>query len=163
NDSDILAAENTLKLAQISLEQFLEGTYPANLSDLEGKVKTADSDLEQQRDRVAWINRMVKKGYQTVSQAQAEQSKLESYELVKKKAETDLLKLRKFTKVHDETDLRNKVREAELGLDRAKIQAKANDVAKKTDRDTKTSVYKQELTKYTDIQDEIKKCKLIAP
>jgi multidrug efflux pump subunit AcrA (membrane-fusion protein) len=163
NESDILAAENVLKLAQIELKKFLEGDYPANLSDLEGKVKTADSDLEQQRDRTAWALRMVKKGYQTVSQAQAEESKLEGYELARKKAETDLLVLKKFTKEHDETNYRNKVREAELGLTKAKSTAKANEVAKKADRDAKKSVYEQEHGKYKDIQEEVKKCKLFAP
>ncbi len=103
NEADILAAENTLKLAQITLKKFIEGDYPANLSDLEGKVKTADGDLEQQRDRAAWAQRMLKKGYQTISQAQAEESRLESYELAKKKAETDLYVLKSFTKEHDET------------------------------------------------------------
>jgi multidrug resistance efflux pump len=163
NESDILAAENKLKLAQITLKKFLEGDYPSQLSDAEGKVKTADSDLEQQRDRVAWMRRMVKKGYQTVSQAQAEESKLESYELTKKKAETDLFVLKQFTKEQQETDLRNQVREAELGLQKARSQAKANEVAKKTDRDAKKSIYDQQLSKCNDIKDEVKKCKLYAP
>jgi multidrug efflux pump subunit AcrA (membrane-fusion protein) len=163
NESDVLAAENALKLAQIELKKFLEGDFPANLSDLEGKVKTADSDLEQQRDRTAWAQRMLKKGYYTVSQTQSEESKLESYQLAKKKAETDLDVLKRFTKEHDETNFRNKVREAELGLQKARSTAKANELVKKTDRDAKKSVHEQEAGKYKDIQDEIKKCKLYAP
>ncbi len=163
NEADILAAENTLKLAQITLKKFIEGDYPANLSDLEGKVKTADGDLEQQRDRAAWAQRMLKKGYQTISQAQAEESRLESYELAKKKAETDLYVLKSFTKEHDETQDRNAVREAELGLQKARSTAKAKEVQAKADRDAKKSVYDQELGKCKDIQAEIKKCKLYAP
>jgi multidrug resistance efflux pump len=162
NESDILAAENALKLAQIELKKFLEGDYPSQLSDLEGKAKTANSDLEQQRNRAAWAQRMVKKGYQTVSQAQAEKSKLESYELAKKKAETDLRVLKGFTKEHDETNYRNKVREAELGLQKARSQAKAQEVAKRTDRDAKKLIFDQQASKVKDIQEEIKKCKLVA-
>ena len=41
------------------------------LKIFEGNIKQAESDVEQQRDRAAWAQRMVKKGYQTVSQAQA--------------------------------------------------------------------------------------------
>jgi HlyD family secretion protein len=163
NEADILAAENKLKLTQLSLKKYLEGDFPASLSDLEGKVKTSDSDLEQQRDRVAWMRRMVKKGYQTVSQAQAEESKLEGYGLAKKKAETDLIVLKQFTREQTETDMRNQVREAELGLQKARSSAKSQDLAKKADRDGKKSVYDQEHGKYKDIQDEIKKCKLYAP
>jgi HlyD family secretion protein len=163
NEADVLAAENTLKLAQITLKKFLEGDYPAQLSQLEGAVKTADSDVEQQRDRVAWAQRMVKKGYQTVSQAQAEESKLESLVLAKRKAETDLLVLKNFTKEQTETQDRNAVREAELGLIKAKSQAKAKEVQTRTDRDTKKSIYEQQLSKVNDIQAEIKKCKIYAP
>jgi multidrug resistance efflux pump len=163
NEADILGAENALRLAQIELKKFLEGDYPANRSDLEGKAKTADGDLEQQRDRAAWAQRMVKKGYQTVSQAQAEDSKRESYELAKKKAETDLFVLKNFTKEHDETNSRNKVREAELGLQKARSSAKAKEVAKKTDRDAAKSIFDQQAGKVKDIQEEIKKCKLVAP
>jgi multidrug resistance efflux pump len=163
NESDILAAENTLKLAQITLKKFVEGDYPAQLSQLEGVVKTADSDLEQQRDRVAWMRRMVKKGYQTVSQAQAEESKLEGYDLARKKAEMDVHVLKNFTRDHDETMDRNAVREAELGLQKVRSQAKSQELAKKADRDAKKSVYDQELAKCKDIQDEIKKCKVYAP
>ena len=48
---------------------------------MNSRIKIAESDLEQQCDRVAWAQRQLKKGYQTVSQAQAEQSKQESLEI----------------------------------------------------------------------------------
>ena len=84
NESDIKTAEITLELARIDLQKYLEGDYPQSLKDVEGKIKVAESDVEQQRDRAAWATRMAKKNYYTASQAQAEQSKLESLEIALK-------------------------------------------------------------------------------
>src|SRR5438128_29882 len=85
NESDIAAAINALELAKIDLDKYQKGDYPQNLSDVEGRAKVAESDVEQQRDRAAWAKRMVKLGYMTASQADSEQSRLQSLELGLKK------------------------------------------------------------------------------
>ena len=54
------------------------GDYKRQLDDLTGKVRLADSDVEQNRERSAWAERMVKMKYMSPAQAQAERSKLES-------------------------------------------------------------------------------------
>src|SRR6266566_2258451 len=54
NESDIAAAKNALELAKIDLDKYQKGDYPQNLSDVEGRAKVAESDVEQQRDRAAW-------------------------------------------------------------------------------------------------------------
>jgi len=166
NESDIKTAMVNLELAKIDLQKYREGDFPQALKDVEGRIKGAEGDLEQQRDRTAWANRMVKKGYYTVTQAQAEQSKLENYELClsrimeEKRVLTDpTYGLRKRT----ETDLTNKVAETERALERVKIQAKAKEVQAKSDRDTTKSVYQQQLQKCKDLEDEIKKCNIVAP
>ena len=58
------------------------------------------------------------------------------------------------------TTRENAVREAEETLKHTKIQAKAKDATADGDRQAKKSVYDQELSKYKDIEEEIKKCKL---
>src|SRR5262249_53159379 len=67
------------------------------------------------------------------------------------------------TKKREETDRRNKVLQAKDELDRAILNARAKEVQARTDRDTKKSVYEQNLTKYREIEEEIKKCKICAP
>jgi multidrug resistance efflux pump len=166
NESDIKSAETVLQLAKIDLQKYQEGDFPQSLKDVEGKIKVAESDVEQQRDRAAWSQRMVKKGYQTVSQAQSEQSKLESLEIT---LASSLEARRVLTdptfgmKKRTETDLANKVAEAKRALDRVKLQAVAKEVQARTARDTNRSLYQQELTHYKEIEDEIKKCKIYAP
>jgi multidrug efflux pump subunit AcrA (membrane-fusion protein) len=166
NESNIKAAEVDLDLAKIDLRKYQEGDFPQALKDVEGRISSAESDLEMQRDRAAWAQRMVKKGYYTVSQAQAEQSKLESYEFSLRKVveEKRVLTdpeygLRKRT----ETDYASKVALKQRELDRIKAQAVATEVQSRTDRETKKSLYLEALSQYHEIESEIKKCKIYAP
>jgi multidrug efflux pump subunit AcrA (membrane-fusion protein) len=166
NESDIKAAEVDLALSKIDLRKYQEGDFPQALKDIEGRISSAQSDVEMQRDRSAWAQRMVKKGYYTVSQAQAEQSKLESYELVLRRymEEKRVLTDPEYgLKKRTETDLTSKVALRERELARIHAQALAKEVQARTDRDTKKSLYLQALAQYEDIEAEIKKCKIYAP
>jgi multidrug resistance efflux pump len=166
NQSDIQTKQTALELAKIDLEKYQKGDFPQSLKDVEGRIKIAESDVEQQRDRAAWAQRMLKKGYYTVSQSDSEQSKLQSLELTlakvleEKRVLTDpAYGLKKRT----ETDLKNKLVQASDELDRIIGQARAKEVQAKTDRETKKSVFDQEKTRYEDLVAEIKKCKIFAP
>jgi multidrug resistance efflux pump len=163
NMSDIAAAENKLKLAKLDYDKYTEGDYPAALKDNLGKIKVSESDVEQQRERVAWMQRMVKRGYQTQSTLQSEQSRLESLELTLAKNIEDNRVLTKYTRVKEETDRKQQVNEAKLALERVNIQAKAKEAQATIDRDAKTKVYKQQVDRYKDLKDEIRKCKVPAP
>jgi hypothetical protein len=164
--TDKKTAETDLALAEIDLEKYLKGDFPQALQDVEGRVKVAESDLEQQRDRAAWAQRMLKKGYYTVSQADSEQSKLQSLELALAKVTTErnLLQEPNFgDKKRKTTDYENKAAVKKAALNQVEGQWKATEVQFRTDRETKKSIYDQGRTKYDDIVNEIKKCRLAAP
>lgn len=166
NESDIKTAEVNLELAEIDLKKYQEGDYPQQLKIDDGNIKTAESDLEQQRDRVAWANRMVKKGYYTVTQAQGEQSKMESLEIALAKALEDKRVLTDpifGTGKRQITFLQNNVAETKRALERVKSQTTAKEIQARSDREAKKSVYDQEMTRYNDIKEEIKKCRITAP
>src|SRR5438876_6424678 len=101
NEVAIANKENVLNGAQIDLEKLIGlsydpaeaptaavvgvpaaltegGDYKRQLDDLTGKVRLADSDVEQYREIAAWADRMVKMKYMSAAQAQAQRSKLES-------------------------------------------------------------------------------------
>jgi multidrug resistance efflux pump len=166
NESDISTAQTTLELARIDLEKYLKGDFPQALKDVDGRIKVAESDLEQQRDRAAWAQRMLKKGYYTVSQADSEQSKFQSLELALAKVLEEkrvLIDKDYGLEKRTETAFRTAVEEAKRALARIKSQARAKEAQARADRDAKKSVYEQERNKYRDIEEEIKKCKLCAP
>jgi HlyD family secretion protein len=166
NESDIKSAEVALELARIDLQKYVEGDFPQSLKDVNGRIKTAESDVEQQRDRTAWSQRMLKKGYQTVSQTQSEESKLESLEISLAKVIEEKRVLTDPTfglKKRSETDFRNKVAEDERALSRVKGQAIAKEVQARTTQETNRSLYQQALDKVHDDESEIRKCKITAP
>lgn len=166
NESEINTATVDLELKRIDLQKYQEGDFPQKLKDVLGRIKQFESDVDQQRDRAAWAQRMVKKTYMTAVQAQAELSRLQSLEL-------NLAKVREEMRVltdplfgerkRQETDLRNKVAEAERALERVKSQAKAKEVQAKAKRATTRSVYQQELDRFRSTQAEIAKCRITAP
>lgn len=166
NESDIKTAEVNLQLAEIDLQKYKEGDYPQQLKIFEGNIKQSESDVEQQRDRVAWANRMVKKGYLTVTQAQGEQSKMESLEISLSKSLEDRRVLTDpvfGTGKREVTFRQNNVAEAKRALDRVKSQAHAKEIQARSLREAKKSIYLQELSRFKEIEDEIKKCKVFAP
>jgi multidrug resistance efflux pump len=166
NESDLQTKRTALELAKIDLEQYEKGTFIQNLKQIEGQIKVDESDLEQQRDRAAWAQRMLKKGYYTTSQADSEQSKLQSLQINMEKdieARRVLIDESYGTKVRQMTQLRNDLQVKKDDLDRAESQAKAKEITARTDRDSKQSILDQETAKQKDLEDEIKKCKIYAP
>jgi multidrug resistance efflux pump len=151
------------EIANEDLKNYKSGDYLAALKDNLGQIETAQSDLSQQEDREAWAYRMVKKGYQTASQAQAETSRKEALQLTLNKQTLGLDVLVKYTKIQTLTQTLTDLEEAQRALERVKSQAKSKEVKDKTDREAKKSVWEQELAHYKDILEEIKKCKIYAP
>jgi RND family efflux transporter MFP subunit len=59
--------------------------------------------------------------------------------------------------------LRSKVAEAERAVARAKQLAKGRENVTRLEAEAKKSIYQQELTRLKEIEDEIKRCKIVAP
>jgi multidrug resistance efflux pump len=160
------------ELAEEDVKKYKSGDYLGQLKDLLGQIENAKSDLSQQEDREAWSYRMVKKGYQTSSQAQSETSRKESFELTLNKLMLNLDVLVKYTKTSDLTKyLTNNptaggnggFEEMQRALERTLSQAKSKEVQARIDRETKKSVWEQQVVHYNEIKAEIKKCKVYAP
>jgi multidrug resistance efflux pump len=161
-NSDQVIKNFTRKLAEEDLKKFASGDYRALLQDALGQIENATSDLNQQEDREAWALRMAKKGYQTPSQAQAETLRKESYLLTVNKAQLNLQVLVRFTKDSQLTGYITALEEAQRTLERTRIQAPAKQKRDSSDQATKDSVWRQELARYEDVLNEIRKCRIYA-
>lgn len=163
NFSKIETAKINILLAELDLKKYDEGDYEQLLQEIKGKIAMAESDLEQYRDREAWSKRMVKKGYLSASQAQAERFKLEGGEISLANFKQQLRVLAQYTRDREIKKRENDLAEAKRALDREQKTAKAKEVQAETERRTKASLYEQAVARYDDIVDEIRKCKLYAP
>jgi multidrug efflux pump subunit AcrA (membrane-fusion protein) len=163
NTSLIETAKVNLKLAELRFEKYLEGDYPQLLKDVQGRIKTAESDRDQQLERSAWAERQQKKGYYTPNQAQAEALRLQALDIKLKQIQEEMRVLTEYTKKQEETRLRSELDEARRALDRVEKQAHAKEVQASTDRQTKRSIYLAEKSKAEEIEEEINKCRITAP
>ncbi|MBX7103257.1 MAG: hypothetical protein K1X57_04210 [Gemmataceae bacterium] len=162
-ESDIESARVAVELAMIDLKKYEEGDYQQARKDVENKILLARSDVEQQRERVAYTERMAKMKYLSLAQLQSEQSKYQGYEVQLLKVLEEQRVLEDYTKGRTLLDMKNKVEEAKRALDRQKKQATAKLAQAEAERLTKRSIYDQEEDKYEDIVEQINNCRIYAP
>ncbi len=189
NKSDIKTAEVLIRVSSINLEKYCgmergtisnmtleeierlkleeiepkEGEYRQLMDEINGRMRLAEAKVEQWLDRTGWVNRMVKRGFLSPSQAQSEQSQLESAQEELRKVQMEAEVLRKYTKPATIIDLRSQVAEAMRAYSRVQAQAKALEAKAKADLLTKVSVYEQERTKLNEINQQIEHCQIYAP
>jgi multidrug resistance efflux pump len=118
-------------------------------------LEDVNNRLEQARDRASFSDRMVKKEFMSASQAQADLFAL-------RKVEKDAQVL-KFEYEQSVTKFTRALDEAKKNLERVKEQTKTNEKTAMALVTTTKGVYEQEKSRYHDIEDEIKKCKVYAP
>jgi hypothetical protein len=116
-------------------------------------------------ERAAWSARMSKPGrrFVTTAQAQSDEARLKSAQIALDKVVEEKRVLKEYTGPRTRKDFQGKVAEATRALERAKTQARAKEVQAESERNSKRSIYDQELSRYQDIEDEIRKCLILAP
>ena len=72
--------------------------------DLKAQIAQAEADVARSKDRVAWSERMVKKGYLSEQRVEAERGLLRKAEMVLEKAQRELKKLPPDPKGPEEKD-----------------------------------------------------------
>jgi len=162
-ESEIATARVAVELAEIDLKKYLKGDYLQEKKRIDGTIKLAQSNYEQQNERVSYTERMVKMKYLSPAQLQAERSKLDAYEVDLKKAEEERRVLEEFTKDRSTKDFENKLEEAKRALDRQMIQSKAKLSQAQAQQKTKHLIFDQEEDKFLDIEEQIANCRMYAP
>jgi HlyD family secretion protein len=132
------------------------GTYKQELDNLSGKISLAQSEVEQNGERSAWADRMVKLTYMSPAQAQAEKSRLAS-------SIENLRSLQAQKSLLISHDRRQRVTDLTSKRDTAKLKAEALEFSSRTARQTATDIYFQEQEKLDDIRRQRAECKIHAP
>jgi HlyD family secretion protein len=161
--SDIEKAVNARDLAKIDLDKYKEGDYPQALKDVDGRIETCRSDLEDWKDRAAWSLRMAKKGLMSKVQADADASRRDASQIALAKVEEEKRVLVDYTFKRTVTDLTAKLKEAERTLEKTTIQSKSTLASDDAARKSKQSVYEQQYAKKKEYEGEILKCVVLAP
>lgn len=139
------------------------GTFRQKLDDLTGSVRLAESEVEQNRERAAWADRMVKLSYLSPAQAQADRSKLDSSleKLRSLQAQRALLinseRDQTLTKFVLDRDI------AQITLEQVALAAEANLAKALAERQRAIAEYNQQDEKLRDIAQQRAECKIVAP
>jgi multidrug efflux pump subunit AcrA (membrane-fusion protein) len=142
---------SAIGLAEQNLDKWVKGDYPQMKHDLEGQIQTAESNVLQQEDRTAWVGRMVKKGYMTASQEEAEQANLTSFRLTLQKVQEQKKVLIDYTDPVNQQTFKNAIQDA-----------KNKEQAGKAARKSAIEVFEQQDALYKDLLKQIEQCKVHA-
>ncbi|HEV3137194.1 MAG TPA: HlyD family efflux transporter periplasmic adaptor subunit, partial [Pirellulales bacterium] len=93
-----IESEKSFEAAKIAVNEYIEGTYLQNLQDLEAKVTVAKENLESARNAYQFTEKMLRKGYVTNLQRDAQAFGVKHSELDLGVAETAKDVLKKFTR-----------------------------------------------------------------
>jgi multidrug resistance efflux pump len=163
NQGETEGAKGALDLALLDLEKYEEGDFPRTLRDLKGRIQIAEADRDIQQDRAAWARRMVKKGYLTQTQADAEQFRLQSNESAVAKLHEEMRVLTSYGKSRTESELKNKCDECGRNLERVRRQGAAKEIQADSERQTKQALFMEELGRCHDIEADLKSCVVTSP
>jgi multidrug efflux pump subunit AcrA (membrane-fusion protein) len=165
NESAIATQVLAIEVNQLTLDEYVQGTYVQNRTDFEGKVTMATSDKSMWEERAAWSERMSRPGrqYVTTAQAEADHARLLSSGITLKNLEKQLEVLDKYTLQKNKADYQGKIDEAKRALDRAKKEATSKELQADVTRSVAKATYEKELAKMRDYESEIAKCIITAP
>ena len=143
--ADLDNAEKTRIVAEISVQEYLLGTFPQEEQTIKGDMKLAESDLTRADDRLKWSEAMLKNQYVSASSVLADQMTRQKAEISLANSKMKSYVLKNFTKKKQVTELEANVKKAE-----------SDELAKK-------STYELEKGKEDKLRRQITKCKIYAP
>jgi HlyD family secretion protein len=143
--ADLDNAEKTRIVAEISVKEYLEGSFPQDQQTITGEIKLAQSELARAADRLDWSKKMLTMKYVSDSQVLADDMAKQKSDISLANARKKMEVLEQFTKVKQTTELEANVKKAE-----------SDELAKK-------STYTLEKTKEDKLKRQITNCMLYAP
>jgi multidrug efflux pump subunit AcrA (membrane-fusion protein) len=165
NETDVSTKITTLKVAEISLKEYLEGLYVQSRLDLQNKYDMSKSDLFMWQERAVWSERMSRPGRQfvTVSQAEADESRHKTAELTRANYLKQLEVLDTLTKEKNRVSLQGAIDDAKHNVDTAKEKLRKTLELDDANVESTYAQYQKQLSKMNDIVQEIDVSLIRAP
>lgn len=162
NKAAELTAVSNYEIAKIDLEKFTKAEMQQKQFDIDSRIKLANADLMQWRDKLGWSNRMFIRGYLSANQKLNDETRLD-------KASVDLDKLSKefdtlsYDNKRMKLDLENKQEQAKLALEIAKENSESKRAQAQAKLTSAELILKQESQKKSDYEQDLRNCRIVAP
>ncbi len=134
----LIQSNSTVEVAEIALNEYVEGTHEESLLDLDIQIKEAVVELSQARQYLEFSQRLERKGYITKQQLQDDKTRVTKAENALKLAQTKRRVLEDYNKKKMEKQLQAdiltakakwKADEISLGLDEKKLREIEDQIA----------------------------------
>ncbi|WP_250846908.1 efflux RND transporter periplasmic adaptor subunit [Aquisphaera insulae] len=123
--SDIIAAKVELVLAELDLEKYQKGDYPAEYTKQEGEMSLKKKDVEAEAAKLEQYRALMKKGFKTSEDVRIQSSSLDAKKLDYSSAQQFLEVKKKYEYKRKTTELDSKVDQARKKVDQAAATDKA--------------------------------------
>ena len=162
-ESDVAEANLDYEFAKLDLQKYLEGEYPQELRQLQAEITIAEQELTQTNDTLEWSRKLAKEGYITETELKGDELDATRKQLNLELARGKLDLLQTYTQRRNLEQLKSDVEQAEKSLERVQRRARADDIQAEADLRAKESEYNRQESILTKTNDQIAKCRIIAP
>jgi HlyD family secretion protein len=161
--SRIQAAESELQAAKDNLKKLIEGDGEVIPKTFKEMLAQEGAEVERLRDNVAAAEKSLTDGKTTEAMVKAHRRKLEIAESALESTKAQMEKFEKVTFPKLRKTAESMVQAAQQTVDNEKQRAEAEERAGKTDLKVKQTIRDLQESKYKDLLEKIKKCKIYAP
>lgn len=144
-DSALQQATKNREVAEYSVQEYIQGTYPQTEQTLRSSIAIAETDLANVQRRVEWSNRMLAIGYVTPSQNRADL-------LASQRAELSLLQAKTSLRVLQEYSRRKQITNLRASVDKARSEELAAESVARIQKDKEDKLRRQ-----------VENCRILAP
>ena len=124
-ESDIIAAKVELTLAQLDLEKYQKGDYPAEYTKAEGEMELKKKDVEAESAKLEQYKALLKKGFKTPEDIRIQTSMLAAKELDYSSSKQFLEVKEKYEYKRKTTEFSSKADQNQKKVEQAVATAKA--------------------------------------
>lgn len=163
NESLIETAKKNVTLAELDLRMYKEGLYDQERKAIEGEIKLAEENLKRFMDKYKFTQDMIKKGYATQTELEADRIAVEQGKNVLEVGQEKKRLLKDFTKERQTVEKKANFDVFKNDLERAEYTAEAALIQYEADYKSKKLVYQAAKSKHDQLLEQIKVCIQYAP
>ncbi len=140
NSADFESAQVELRLAELSLREYTEGTFPQKLAEATKDVEIAKRALARKQQELLETRALHVRGFATAADIDKDEQELAEKENLLDKKNTDLRVLTEFTHEKEVAQNQDKLSQAKNKLERVKGENASQMAQKHADLTTKTGL-----------------------
>ncbi len=124
-ESDIIAARVELTLAELDLEKYQKGDYPAETTKQKGDIGLKKKDFEEAKNKLDQFQTLMKKGFKTPEQVRIQEADVARMKLQYESAELELKVKQTYEYKRKTTEFSAKSEQARKKVEQAQATLKA--------------------------------------